>query len=779
MRSDLWEQRRSAVMDHPTVKGLEYVDVLQRPTREQSLVLQLRFIPSRVTDKEPTPDLSPSNIRVAGPFGELWALSIDNSQRVGGILIVEIASSLFTGQARHLTTEMLVRLVDVSDIDPFFESATFRLRPPQSGSQALVEWEEPEILNAPPLIDYLNKDYASFRRLMLDSMLQWDPSWQERNAADLGMTIVEILAYAADQLSYYQDAVGTERALETARLRVSIRRHLRLIGYRLHDGCNARAWVHVAVATPVNLPRGTRFVAAPLVNVTPRLDSATYDRLESNLRHVYESMHDASLAPEQNQMAVYAWGAKEFSVKAGSTQTTLEGHLPSLRSGNVIVFEYPAPEQNERQSHAVRLKGDPRLGIDTLFGRPITEIVWLEEDALPTDLPIASTKIDSPKLTTVVGNIVLADHGKRRTPVQLPPVSQAHAYRPVLPDVDIALAEPYKAQKIETLSATDSLKQDPDAALATAMVVSESQHPDLGQEIWHVKEDLLMSGPGANDFVVEIEGDGTTNLRFGDGRLGRKPAMRTRMTAAYRLGNGTAGNVAANAINHVVCDDPSVLYARNPVPAQGGAEAQSATEAILLGPYAFMIQQRCVNEEDYRLFTETLHQVQGVFAERSWWGQRSRVRLFVQRTGGQPEDREFLDSISEALEPRRIIGTTLEVRPPRYVPIALDLSVVIARKAPISPTQRAVFEAFSANLGGFFSPDRFTFGTSLYESQIVEWAMKQKGVLSSTVRRLEVIGRAAVAAGGVLRPHPTEILCLDLDAHPSRLTALTIEFSRQ
>ena len=97
-----------------------------------------------------------------------------------------------------------------------------------------------------PEIDYLAKDYASFRRLMLDRMAALMPQWQERNPADLGVALVELLAYAGDQLSYQQDAVATEAYLGTARRRVSVRRHARLVDYPMHDGCNARAWVQVA-----------------------------------------------------------------------------------------------------------------------------------------------------------------------------------------------------------------------------------------------------------------------------------------------------------------------------------------------------------------------------------------------------------------------------------------------------------------------------------------------------------------------------------------------------
>ena len=93
-----------------------------------------------------------------------------------------------------------------------------------------------------PRLDYLAKDYASFRRLMLDRMSVLMPDWSSRNAADIGVTLVEMLAYVGDQLSYQQDAVATEAYLATARKRISLRRHARLVDYWVHEGCNARVW---------------------------------------------------------------------------------------------------------------------------------------------------------------------------------------------------------------------------------------------------------------------------------------------------------------------------------------------------------------------------------------------------------------------------------------------------------------------------------------------------------------------------------------------------------
>src|SRR4029077_2056869 len=52
-----------------------------------------------------------------------------------------------------------------------------------------------------PEINYLAKDYASFRQLILDRLALIMPDWQERHVPDLGITLVEVVAYVGDYLS--------------------------------------------------------------------------------------------------------------------------------------------------------------------------------------------------------------------------------------------------------------------------------------------------------------------------------------------------------------------------------------------------------------------------------------------------------------------------------------------------------------------------------------------------------------------------------------------------
>ena len=89
----------------------------------------------------------------------------------------------------------------------------------------------PPVTTEVPPIDYLAKDFLSFRQALLDFSALRYPQWQERSEADFGMMFLEALAGTADDLSYTQDRVAAEATLETATQRRSVVRHARLVDY--------------------------------------------------------------------------------------------------------------------------------------------------------------------------------------------------------------------------------------------------------------------------------------------------------------------------------------------------------------------------------------------------------------------------------------------------------------------------------------------------------------------------------------------------------------------
>jgi hypothetical protein len=290
-----------------------------------------------------------------------------------------------------------------------------------------------------PRLSYLAKDYATFRRLMLDRMSATAPEWRERNPADVGIALVELLAYVADHLSYHQDAVATEAYLATARRRVSLRRHARLMDYAVHDGCNARAWVRTLAdfdgGEPVRLQRGTPLLTR-VPGIPTRLVGDSIEHREALARgaEVFETVDDALLYEKHERIDFYTWGDRECCLPRGATRATLAGDLPKLKAGDVLLFvEEIGPRtghaEDADRSHrwAVRLTHahpgeDPSGGLflaePSDAAVPVTGIEWAMEDALPFPLCLSSRTDEqhgSEFLTGVsaaYGNIVLADHGR-------------------------------------------------------------------------------------------------------------------------------------------------------------------------------------------------------------------------------------------------------------------------------------------------------------------------------------------------------------------------------
>lgn len=290
----------------------------------------------------------------------------------------------------------------------------------------------------PPPINYLAKDYGSFRGIMLDRLRQLLPNWNPSNEADLGVALAELIAYVGDYLSYRQDAIATEAYLKTARSRISLRRHALLVDYHLHDGCNARVWIQLQVSgspgEQVFLDRTlTRFYTyAP--GMPASLAGADKERTALLAGgKFFEPMQDAVLYHEHNQMLFYTWGDTSCCLPAGATEATLYGYYPNLQPGTVLIFqEVKGPATGESADADVRHRCAVMLTqvatqtatgsslVDSLFpdanGNPIrvTEIQWSQEDALPFPLCISSSDSNGEPINDVsvaFGNVVLADHG--------------------------------------------------------------------------------------------------------------------------------------------------------------------------------------------------------------------------------------------------------------------------------------------------------------------------------------------------------------------------------
>lgn len=188
-----------------------------------------------------------------------------------------------------------------------------------------------------PDINYLAKDYASFRQLMLDRLSLIMPDWSETRVPDIGVTLVELLAYTGDYLSYYQDAVATEAYLGTARERISVRRHARLVDYAMHEGCNARAWMTVWTSDKIDFDPAQIFFITQYPNAPENRLLSTDDlrNIPSSNYEIFEPLtvgtgvaappggQTITFYPAHNRISFYTWGDCECCLPRGATSATL------------------------------------------------------------------------------------------------------------------------------------------------------------------------------------------------------------------------------------------------------------------------------------------------------------------------------------------------------------------------------------------------------------------------------------------------------------------------
>lgn len=644
----------------------------------------------------------------------------------------------------------------------------------------------PPELPAEPDIDYLAKDYSSFKRLMLDRLSVIMPDWKERNAADLQIALVELMAYMGDHLSYYQDAVATEAYLDKARRRVSLKRHARLLDYNVHDGCNARVWVHFDAEESGPAENQTIGVGTTLMT---NGDDGEYTIHESEKDNfitvkdpvVFETLHSITLHSSHNRILFYTWTDSACCLPKGSTKATLKDDPAlALAPGDVLIFEeLYSPSTGKKADrdlahrHAVRIKNIERGIIDQLTGIPVMNIEWYDSDALPFSMNISSDveneddELDDLYAKCVaMGNNVLADHGMSKEGQTLYPESHSgdEKYYPRLPEKNITVMESFDNELGKYLSASDSIVQNPHKALPKIILAEE------GGDSWTGRQDLLGSDKFATEFVVETDQEGTSFIRFGDDTLGKQPLDGFTPKAYFRIGNGKEGNIGPESVNTLVWDIGGITGVRNPMTASGGENPETMEEIRQFAPQAFRTQERAVTESDYVAKAELHEEVQKAAAKFYWTGSWYTVYIIIDRKNGIEVDDSFKDEIVNHLEQYRLAGYDLEVRGPVFVPLSIVLNVCVKPGYFSSYVNQSLQDAFSNyersdGTRGYFHPDNFTFGQAVYLSSIYKTAMDVQGVASVEIKEFKRWAKNASSeiADGKLQPAELEIIRLDND----------------
>ena len=274
-----------------------------------------------------------------------------------------------------------------------------------------------------------------------------------------------------------------------------------------------------------------------------------------------------------------------------------------------------------------------------------------------------------------------------------------------------------------------SLGQGQDARRDVLLTTDKSVEP------WALRETLAFSRRGLQDFVIEIDEDDRATVDFGDGVFGAIPAKLATITASYRVGGGTLGNIPTGAIDTIVDASELALagaQVTNRKAATGGAEVEAIEQAVGHAPNVFRSSgyplaaiKRAVTAADYEALALKHGGVGKVRAEAPNW---NTVTLYVAPQGATHGRRQVSDVLEANLldyfEDKRPLSTIVEIRDVTYVEIYVSARVWVKSYYP----RDQVAEQVRREAGGLLAFEKVRFGEPIFLSRFYEAIEAIEGV---------------------------------------------------
>jgi len=414
----------------------------------------------------------------------------------------------------------------------------------------------------------------------------------------------------------------------------------------------------------------------------------------------------------------------------------LDGYCPDLQPGRLLIVE--GEQLDDKGTSLGR-------GAERVVLAAATHAIDPPGDPLRTRLalqaPLANRYV--PDSLVVHANVVDASQGESRSEV----LGSGDAGRPSQP-------LPIHQGPLTYVSS------------ASAGGLQSTLRVRVNDVLWH--EAASLAGAGSTDrvYVTQRLDGGRVAVVFGNGVQGARPPTGSgNIRAVYRTGMGSAGNVAAHAVNQAVSRPAGVSAVDNPIAGGGGADAETADSARANAPRAAMALDRLVSTSDYADFARAFAGIGKAAAARL--SSSGRVTVCVTVAGVEEAP---LPAASDAV--RNLALAARELGDPHEPVLVLPAEAVLLQlsaRVRVLPDYEwfAVAPAVRAALLGRFGFARRDFGQDLVLSDVVGTIQRVPGVDYVDVDTWQAHTAASVAAG--VPPRAAE----RIRALPARLGART------
>jgi hypothetical protein len=213
---------------------------------------------------------------------------------------------------------------------------------------------------------------------------------------------------------------------------------------------------------------------------------------------------------------------------------------------------------------------------------------------------------------------------------------------------------------------------------ATASGAQSTIQVQVNDIIWQQQPSLFGLGSTDRSYIARQNDDGTTAITFGDGVTGGLlPTGQNNVTATYRVGLGTAGNVPAGSLSVLQSRPPGLRSVSNPVAASGGADPEALSGARGNAPLTVLTLDRIVSVEDYGNFAAAFAGIGKAQAISLTLGQTAFIHITVAGVDGTVVDplSQLLISLSAAIDAAR--DPLPQVYIASYQPVLFNITAII------------------------------------------------------------------------------------------------------
>jgi Baseplate J-like protein len=248
---------------------------------------------------------------------------------------------------------------------------------------------------------------------------------------------------------------------------------------------------------------------------------------------------------------------------------------------------------------------------------------------------------------------------------------------------------------------------------------------------WSYVQFLGDFGPGDLVYTTYLDSTGLTWVQFGDNVNGAIPVSGGTITATYRVGQGSAGNVSAGSVGTFLTPITGVATqlisnAYVSTAMTGGTDPETNDQIRTNAPAAFTTIQRAVSLDDFESIAEN---VPGITTVAAVALHSTSVTLYLMGNNNQPASSTQQASVLAAFAGKTLAGVTVSTAAPTLVAVDVTAQIQVLP----SYSNSGVLASVESSLNTMLSNPNTTFGQLLTVGGIYGTILGVAGVAYAVV----------------------------------------------